>query len=110
MPDSPVSTTSPLAAIRDKERALETGIREAEVRATKITADARTRAEAIRQQAESEGAKEADRLYQEGLTKAQQQANQTSAEGEAHAKRLHETGRARIGQAVDRILQFVVPR
>ncbi len=110
MPDSPVSTASPLAAIRDKERALENNLREAEQRANKIGNDARARAEAIRQQAEREGMQEADRLYQEGLAKAQQQADQIAAEGEANAKRLQETGLAKIGQAVDRIVQFVVPR
>ncbi len=110
MPDSSASTQSPLAAIRDKERALETGIREAEERATKIQADARARADAIRQQAEREGKAEADRLYQDGLAGAQKQANQISADGEAQAKQVHENGLKRIGQAVDRILAYVVPR
>ena len=108
MADSPASTSSPLAAIRDTERALEKRLREAEQRAGTLTADARARADAIRKQAESEGVKEAEDLYQVGLATAYQQADSITADGEKHARQLYETGLGRIGRAVDRIMAFVI--
>ncbi len=105
-----VPSPSPLAVIRDKERALAQEIRAAEEHANATLAAARARADTLKQQAETEGMREADALYQNGLTHAKEQAAAISAEGEAHARALHTSGLARIGQAVDHIVQFVLPR
>jgi V/A-type H+-transporting ATPase subunit G/H len=103
------SFPSPLVAIRDKERALASDIRAAQERADAKVADARTRAESLKQQAEREGMQEAEALYQQGLTRAREQAQVVSAEGQAQAAKQHEAGLGRIGKAVDYILQFVLP-
>lgn len=104
-----VPSPSPLAVIRDKERALGLEIRAAEEHANATLAAARARADTLKQQAEAEGMREADALYQRGLAHAQEQAAAISAEGETRAKTLQTSGLARIGQAVDYIVQFVLP-
>ncbi len=103
------ATLSPLVAIRDKERALALEIRAAQERADGKVAQARARAESLKQQAEREGVQEAEALYQQGLARAREQAQVVSAEGQAQAAKLQEAGRGRIGKAVDYILQFVLP-
>ncbi len=106
---SQVSTSSPLAVIRDKERALGQEIRLAEEHAAATVTQARARAEAIKTQAESEGMREAEALYQNGLAQARQQADATRVEGEKAARQLLTAGTARIGKAVDHILAFILP-
>ncbi len=103
------NTSSPLAAIRDKERALEKEIRAAQEHANARIADARARADAINAQAERDGMREAETLYQEGLARARTQANQIEERGKADADALRATGRTRIQQAVDYIVRFVLP-
>ncbi len=107
MPGS--QSSSPLAAIRDKERALAQEIQTAQEKAAARVAEARTRADSIRQQAEREGMQEAETLYQQGLERARAQAQVVSQDGEAQADKLRQAGLARIGKAVDHILQFVLP-
>ena len=103
------SNVSPLAAIRDRERALAREIQAAEERATATVADARARADGIKEQAEREGLRDAETLYQEGLARAQEQAAAISRQGEADAGRQRESGLARIEQAANYIVTFVLP-
>jgi vacuolar-type H+-ATPase subunit H len=104
------SSTSPLVAIREKERTLAAEIRAAQERADANVVQARARAESLKQQAEHEGMQEAEALYQQGLARAREQAQVVSQEGQTQAAKLHEAGLGRIGKAVDHILQFVLPR
>ncbi len=103
------SSLSPLVAIRDKERALASEIRSAQERADARVADARARAESLKQLAEREGMQEAEALYQQGLVRAREQAQVVSQEGQTQAAKQHEAGLGRIGKAVDHILRFVLP-
>ncbi len=108
MPGSESSPT-PLVVIRDKERALAAETRAAQERADGQVAQARTRAENIKQQAEREGMQEAEALYQQGLVRAREQALIVSQKGQGEAAKLHEAGLGRIGKAVDHILKYVLP-
>ncbi len=108
MPDS--GSLSPLAAIRDKERSLGQETRSAQERADAKVAEAHARADSIKQQAEREGLKEAEALYQQGLTRAREQAQVVTQDGEVEAAKLRQAGLGRVGKAVDYILQFVLPR
>ena len=110
MPNPEPSPVSPLAAIREKERILAQEIRAAEERASTTVAEARARADTIKQQAEQEGLKDADALYKQGLQKAEEQAKGMSAEGEARAAELRAAGLGCVQKAVDYIVQFVLPR
>ncbi len=107
MPDS--QSSSPLASIRDKERRLAQEIQAAQEKAAAKVAEARARADSIRQQAEREGMQEAESLYQQGLERAREQAQVISRDGEAQAEKLRQAGLGRVGKAVDHILQFVLP-
>ncbi len=101
---------SPLAVIREKERALEKEIRTAQERADARIAQARARADAIKAQAERDGVSEAEKLYQEGIARARTQAGAIEEHGEADAVALRDAGRAKIQQAVEYIVQFVLPK
>lgn len=107
MPGS--DSSSPLVAIRDKERALTQQFRAVQEQADARVAQARVRADEIKQQAEREGLSEAEALYQQGLARAREQSQVLAAEGEAQAAKLREAGITRISKAVDHILQFVLP-
>ncbi len=109
MSGSESSSPSPLVAIRDKERSLSKELQAAQERADARVAEARGRAESIKQQAEREGMQEAEALYQQGLARAREQAQVVSQEGQAQAAKLHAAGLGRIGKAVDHILRFVLP-
>lgn len=109
MPNSESSTLSPLVAIRDKERALAQEIRAAEERANAMLVDARARADAVKQQAEREGLQSAEALYQEGLAGARDEAEAISRQGEANAVQQRQDGLARIDDAVNYIVNFVLP-
>jgi vacuolar-type H+-ATPase subunit H len=110
MPSPEKTTTSPLAAIRDQERTLSQQIRTAEERSNKTLADARARSDALKQQAESEGVREAESLYQAGLARAREEATVITRDGEKRAVQQQETGMKRIAKAVDHIVAFVLPR
>ncbi len=103
------STQSPLVAIRDKERAMALQISAAQERADAKVAEARARAESVKQQAEREGMQEAEALYQQGLSRAREQAQVVVQGGQTQAAKLHDAGLERIGKAVDYILRFVLP-
>ncbi len=103
-------TVSPLTAIRDKERALQQAIHNAQERADKQVAEARDRADAIKEQAERDGLRDAETLYQDGLARARAEAETLRKKGEAEATAAGAAGRARIAQAVDYIVRFVLPR
>lgn len=109
MPNSESSTLSPLVAIRDKERALAQEIRAAEERANAMLVDARARADAVKQQAEREGLQAAEALYQEGLAGARDEAEAISRQGEVNAVQQRQDGLARIDDAVNYIVNFVLP-
>lgn len=109
MPNSESSTSSPLVAIRDKERALAQEIRAAEERANAMLVDARARADAVKQQAEREGLQAAEALYQEGLAGARDEAEAISRQGEVNAVQQRQDGLARIDDAVNYIVNFVLP-
>lgn len=109
MPNSESSTPSPLVAIRDKERALAQEIRAAEERANAMLVDARARADAVKQQAEREGLQAAEALYQEGLAGARDEAEAISRQGEVNAVQQRQDGLARIDDAVNYIVNFVLP-
>lgn len=109
MPNSESLTPSPLVAIRDKERALAQEIRAAEERANAMLVDARARADAVKQQAEREGLQAAEALYQEGLAGARDEAEAISRQGEANAVQQRQDGLARIDDAVNYIVNFVLP-
>ena len=104
MPD-----VNPLIAIRDKERALAQEIRAAQERADARVAQARAHADAIKTQAERDGMREAEALYQDGLLRTRAEVSEIKARGEADAAALRETGRARIHEAVEYIVRFVLP-
>ncbi len=104
------SSSSPLAAIRDKERTLANEIRAAQANAAAKVAEAHARADALKEQAERDGLREADALYQDGLAKAREQAAKISTEGDAQAVQLLESGRSKIAKAADHIVQFVLPK
>ncbi len=99
----------PLAAIRDKERALAQEIRAAQERADARVAEARARAVVIKEQAERDGVREAETLLQEGLARARAEAESIRAEGETNAASLREAGRTRVAEAVEYIVSFVLP-
>ncbi len=105
MPD-----VNPLIAIRDKERALAQEIRAAHECADARIAEARVRADAIKSQAERDGMCEAEALYQDGLGRARAEASEIEARGEGDAAALHEVGRARLQEAMQYIIRFVLPR
>ena len=105
MPD-----VNPLIAIRDKERALAQEIRAAQERADARVAEARVRADAIKSQAERDGMCEAEALYQDGLGRARTEASKIEARGEADAAALRQAGRARLQDAMQYIIRFVLPR
>ncbi|MGE5262105.1 MAG: V-type ATPase subunit subunit G family protein [Acidobacteriota bacterium] len=109
MPNSESLTPSPLVAIRDKERALAQEIRAAEERANALMVDARARADAVKQQAERDGLEAAETLYQEGLAGARDEAAAISRQGEADAVQQRQVGLARIDEAVNYIVNFVLP-
>ncbi len=103
-------SSSPLAAIREKERTLANDIQAAQASAAARVAQARAEADALKQQAERDGLREADALYQDGLAKAREQAAKISADGDSQAAQLLESGRDKIARAVDHIVQFVLPK
>jgi V/A-type H+-transporting ATPase subunit G/H len=105
-----LSTYSPLAVIRDKERVLAQETRAAQARADARIADARARADAIKQQAEREGVRDAEALFQDGLARARSEADALRMAGEAQATALREQGSKRVAAAVEYIVQFVLPR
>jgi vacuolar-type H+-ATPase subunit H len=102
-------TPSPLAVIRDRERAIAQQIRTAQERADARVADARLRSEAMRSQAERDGLRQAQALYEDGLNRARAEANEVLTRGEADAAALREAGRARIQKALEYIIRFVLP-
>ncbi|MBI5649953.1 MAG: hypothetical protein HZC40_05815 [Chloroflexi bacterium] len=105
MPD-----VNPLVAIRDQERALAQKIRAAQERATARIADARARADALKQTAEREGVRDADALYQAGLERARAQAGEIEKNGQAQSVARADAGRAHLARAVESIIAFVLPR
>jgi vacuolar-type H+-ATPase subunit H len=109
MPNSESSTPSPLVAIRDKERSLAQEIHAAEERANAMLVDARARADAVKQQAEREGLQAAEALYQEGLASSRDEAEAISRQGEVNAVQQRQDGLARIDDAVNYIVNFVLP-
>ncbi len=100
---------TPLAVIRDKERALAQEIHAAQERANALIAQARARADAIKTQAEQDGMREVEVLYQDGLARARRELSEIEARGESDATALGEAGRARIQEAVEYIIRFVLP-
>lgn len=110
MPNLESSTTSPLIAIRDKEHALAQEIRSAEERANAIMVEARSRANAVKQQAEREGLQAAEAFFQEGVARARDEAAAVSRQGETDAAQQRQDGLARIDDAVNYIVNFVLPR
>jgi vacuolar-type H+-ATPase subunit H len=104
-----MSEANPLIAIRDKERALAQAISAAHARADARVAEARARADAIQSQAERDGMREAEALYQDGIERARAEAGEIQARGEADAAALRAAGRARLEEAVEYIIRFVLP-
>lgn len=102
-------TISPLAVIRDKERALAREIAAAQERANALLVQARARADAIKAQAEQDGRRDAEALYQVGLERARREAGEIRTRGEADDAALREAARSRIQEAVDHIIAFVLP-
>ncbi len=102
-------TISPLTIIRNKERALAQEITAAQERANALIAQARARADAIKTQAEQDGMRDAEVLYQDGLARARRELSEIDARGKADAIALGEAGRARIQEAVEYIIRFVLP-
>jgi vacuolar-type H+-ATPase subunit H len=109
MPNPESSNVSPLAAIRDKERALSQEIRVAQERANAKVTEAHARAEAIKQQAERDGMSEADKLYQNGLAVARTESVAISKAGETQAAQQHQSGMRRIAEAMNYIVSYVLP-
>jgi vacuolar-type H+-ATPase subunit H len=101
---------SPLAIIREKERAFDKEIRAALERANARVAKARARGDEIKVQAEQDGVREAETLYQEGLVRARIEASAIAERGEADAVLLLQAGRMKIQKAVDHIIRFVLPK
>lgn len=110
MSDSEPTQLAPLAAIRDKERILLQQIRDAEERAKRTVAEANVQAEAIKQQAEREGLRDAETLYQEGVARAKEEADALSRKGEMEALKLNQEGLARVEEATNYIVEFILPR
>ncbi len=100
----------PLAAIREKERALQQSIHEVQARADQRVAEARASADVIKDQAERDGLREAEAFYQEGLGRARAEAEAIQAKGAAEAAAAGAAGRAHILRAVEYIVHFVLPR
>jgi len=105
-----MSDVNPLIAIRDRERALAQAIRAAQERAATQIAEARARADALKQQAERDGMRDADTIYQDGLARAHMQAAEIEKQGQSQADALAQTGHAQIACAVEYIIEFVLPR
>lgn len=103
-------SSQPLAAIREKERVLAEAIRRAHEQAQARIAEARARANAIKEQAERDSVQEAEKFYQDGIVTAREQVHTIRLEGDSAATRLHEHGTARISEAAEYIVQFVLPR
>lgn len=104
------TSSSPLAIIREKERALDKEIRAAQERAHARVAEASARSDAIKTLAEQDGIRAAETLYQEGLARARIEAGTIAERGEAGAVLLRQTGRTKIQKAVDHIIRFVLPK
>ena len=102
-------TPSPLAIIRDQERAIAQQIRAAQERADARVADARTRADAIKAQAERDGMRQAETLYQDGIERARAEASEIEARGASGAAALREAGRVGLHEAMEYIVRFVLP-
>ncbi len=103
-------TVSPLAAIREKERALQQAIKTARERADQHVAEARARADAIKEQAEREGLRDAETFYSEGIARARAEAESLRKKGERDATSAIQISRAHISLAVEYIVRFVLPR
>ncbi len=104
------ASARPLAAIRDQERALAQEIVAAQERANTRIAEARASAAALQAQAERDGVREAETLYHDGMARARSEADALRATGEADAARLRQAGEARLSEAADYIIRFVLPR
>jgi V/A-type H+-transporting ATPase subunit G/H len=103
-------STSPLAVIHEKEHELAEAIRLARERAQARLAEARARANALKEQAEREGMQQAEQFYQDGIARARAQAEAQRAAGQAAANQLRENGTVRLDEAVEYIVRFVLPK
>jgi V/A-type H+-transporting ATPase subunit G/H len=100
---------SPLAVIREKEHELAEAIRLARERAQARLAEARARANTLREQAEREGMAHAEQFYQDGLARARAQAELVRNAGQAAAHQLRVNGTTRLAEAIEYIVRFVLP-
>lgn len=106
---NPIATPQPLATIREKEHALAQAIQLAQEQAQVRVAEARVRANAIQERAERDGVQEAERFYQDGIAHARVQAESIRSDGESAAIRLRENSMARVAEAAEYIVRFVLP-
>jgi V/A-type H+-transporting ATPase subunit G/H len=102
-------SVQPLVVIREKERELAEAIRLAREQAQARLADARARANAIKEQAEREGMQQAEQVYQEGIARARTQAELVRNAGQAAARQLRANGTTRLTEAIECIVRFVLP-
>jgi len=99
-----------LSLIRKKEQEIAQQLRAARREAEGVIAGACERAAALRDAAESEGRREAEVYYRQEIGKVEQLAARLKAMGQEQARLLLEAGRARVGQAVEAILDFVLSK
>ncbi|MBI5030592.1 MAG: hypothetical protein HZB51_08690 [Chloroflexi bacterium] len=99
----------PLAAIREKERALAQSIQVAHEQTQARIAEAQLRSNETQEQAERDGIQQVEKLYQDGIAHARALAEAIHSDGESAAIRLRENGMARIAEAAEYIMQFVLP-
>jgi vacuolar-type H+-ATPase subunit H len=98
-----------LEVIRRKERELAEQLKDAESRAKEKLAAARVRAAEIRQEAESEGHREAEEFIHDEMTRAQQAAAVINDASTREVEQLNRRGAQQLDRAVQTVIDFISP-
>jgi vacuolar-type H+-ATPase subunit H len=101
---------SPIVAIRQKELEIADRLAVAKAEAEQAIKAAREWAAVYCQQAKLQGEHEASSYYQAELAAADTEAQKICEDGELAAKRIAERGVVIRGEAIQRILEIVLPK
>ncbi len=105
----PVKDISPMVVIKQKEIELERRLAEARAAAARTISDARQWASAYRSQAEKDAQEVAEAYYLAELESVDAEADRLRLEGEQIASRIAERGARVLDQAVERVLEIILP-
>ena len=100
---------APLDLIRSKERELVQLIKDAENRAKEKLAASEVRAEAIRQDADITGQREAEQFFHDEITRAQQAAAAIDDASTREAEQLTGRGEKHLDRAVQIVIDSIFP-